>query len=145
MRVLLTLLLLCSFSIVQAQNNKKSEADSIVFFYASMTMRSGLNVVSPIDSVTLPKKDIKQELFKLNASNRLRFVKFAQKELGDPTLGAKINNRTNILEANGDLRQLKSDLDRFLSQNKGNVYNLLNFPFAKPGGEKALKKETRYE
>ena len=145
MRILLTLLLLCSFSLVQAQENKKAEADSIVFFYASMTMRNGLNVVSPIDSLTLPKKNIKQELFKLNATNRLRFVKFAQKELGDPTLGAKINNRTNILEINGDLRQLKSDLDRFLSQNKGNVYNLINYPFLKPGGEKALKKETRYE
>ena len=145
MRILLTLLLLCSFSLVQAQDKKKVEADSIVFFYASMAMRSGLNVVSSIDSLTLPKKNIKQELFKLNATNRLRFVKFAQKELGDPTLGAKINNRTNILEINGDLRQLKSDLDRFLSQNKGNVYNLINYPFLKPGGEKALKKETRYE
>ena len=145
MRILLTLLLLCSFLLVQAQDNKKAEADSIVFFYASMTMRNGLNVVSPIDSLTLPKKNIKQELFKLNATNRLRFVKFAQKELGDPTLVAKINNRTNILEINGDLRQLKSDLDRFLSQNKGNVYNLINYPFLKPGGEKALKKETRYE
>ncbi|WP_139135374.1 hypothetical protein [Roseivirga sp. 4D4] len=145
MRVLLTLLLLCSMTLVQAQSNKEAEADSVVFFYASLKMRGGLNVVSPIDSVSLPKKGIKQELFKLNASNRLRFVKFAQKELGDPTLSAKINNRTNILEANGDLRQLKSDLDKFLSQNKGNVYNLLNFIFTKPGGEKALKKETRYE
>lgn len=145
MRVLLTLLLLCSFSLVQAQNKQKAEADSVVFFYANMTMRSGLNVVSPIDSVTLTKKGIKQQLFKLNANNRLRFVKFAQKELGDPSLSAKINNRTNILEVNGDLRQLKSDLDRFLSQNKGNVYNLLNFTFAKPNSEKALKKETRYE
>ncbi|OEK03403.1 hypothetical protein BFP97_18565 [Roseivirga sp. 4D4] len=132
-------------TLVQAQSNKEAEADSVVFFYASLKMRGGLNVVSPIDSVSLPKKGIKQELFKLNASNRLRFVKFAQKELGDPTLSAKINNRTNILEANGDLRQLKSDLDKFLSQNKGNVYNLLNFIFTKPGGEKALKKETRYE
>ncbi|MBO3700700.1 hypothetical protein [Roseivirga sp. E12] len=145
MRVILTLLLLCSFTLVQAQSNKKTEADSVVFFYASMKMRSGLNVVSPIDSVSLPKKGIKQELFKLNANNRLRFVKFAQKELGDPTLSAKINNRTNILEANGDLRQLKSDLDKYLSQNKGNVYNLLNYVFAKPNAEKALKKETRYE
>lgn len=145
MRVLLTLLLLCTISFAQAQDRNKAEADSVVFFYASLTMRSGLNVVSPIDSVSLPKKGIKQELFKLNANNRLRFVKFAQKELGDPTLSAKINNRTNILEANGDLRQLKSDLDKYLSQNKGNVYNLLNYVFAKPNAEKALKKETRYE
>lgn len=145
MRIVLTLLLLCSMTLVQAQSNKAAEADSVVFFYASLKMRNGLNVVSPIDSISLPKKGIKQELFKLNANNRLRFVKFAQKELGDPTLSAKINNRTNILEANGDLRQLKSDLDKFLSQNKGNVYNLLNFIFTKPGGEKALKKETRYE
>jgi len=145
MRILFTLMLLCTMTLAQAQSSREAEADSVVFFYASLKMRSGLNIVSPIDSISLPKKGIKQELFKLNASNRLRFVKFAQKELGDPSLSAKINNRTNILEANGDLRQLKSDLDKFLSQNRGNVYNLLNFIFTKPGGEKALKKETRYE
>lgn len=138
MRLILVLLCAITFGIsAQAQNAQKKEVkDSTVFFYGAIELNNDLQVITPIDSIKVPVNQVKQNIFNVNASNRLRVLRMAQAELNDRQLRFKRPRVIMILTAKGSIMELKSELDRFLNKNKGSVFTLNNFKFVKPNEDK---------
>lgn len=147
MRISILILLMTAFSfsaLAQRGNQKKAEKDTVVFFYASIELSNGLNVLTPIDSIKTSVSSLSKTLFQVNSANRVRVLRSAQTALGDRELRMKNDKTVIILKSKGSLKALKTDLDRFENVNKGGIYTLSNYKFVKPndGEEGPLKKVT---
>lgn len=132
-KMLLMLMMVTGFSVYAQKKTQKAQAkDSVVFFYGTMELNNGLHVLTPIDSMKVPSNKAKQTMFVLNSNNRLRILKFAQTELANKDLRIKNARATMVLEAKGNLTELRAELDRFSNINKGSVFILNKFKFVKP-------------
>ena len=142
---LIILMTVFSFSaIAQRGNQKKAAKDTVVFFYASIELNNGLNVITPIDSIKTSISSLSKTLFQINSANRVRVLRSAQTALADKELRMKNEKTVIILKSKGSLKDIKTDLDRFENVNKGGIYTLSNYKFIKPneGEEGPLKKVT---
>ncbi|MFY0593909.1 hypothetical protein [Roseivirga sp.] len=131
--IVLTLMIAFTFNSFAQKSSKKAAAkDSVAFFYASFELSNGLSVVTPIDSISTPAKEMAKSLFQVNSSNRLRILQFAQTTMKDRSLQMKSDKTVIVLTSKATLKALQADLDRFLNVNKGSVYNLDRYKFIKP-------------
>lgn len=144
-RLVIYFMLVMSFNVyAQKDKTKKTEADSTVYYFATLKLSSGLHVLTSIDTLIAEAEKIDQKLLAINELNKPRLLKYAQSELGEPDLTAEIGVQTNVLEVQPTMKLIRSELDRFINIHEGKVYNLLRFKFTKPR-EKETINVTRYE
>lgn len=133
-----------SFSLSAQKGAAKQKSDSTVYFYATLKLSSGMNVITTVDSITASPKEVKQQLVTINENNKPRVLEFARTELGNNRLSATLNKSKNILEVQPSLRELNIALNEFLRMNDGKVYSLRQFTFSKPNKNEKIKVK-RYE
>ena len=128
--VLMTALSFTSFA--QKSGQKAIEKDSVAFFYAAIELSNGINVLTSIDSISTAPKDMAKSLFQVDAANRLRILRLAQVKMADKSLTMKNDKIVVVLNSKGSLKEIKTEMDRFVNVNKGAIYNLDDFKFIKP-------------
>ena len=138
---MILLVVLCFAGYAQ---NKPAEKDTTIFFYMSLELNNGMFVVTPTDSVSIPKADYKGQVLSLSTMNRRRVLMYAQNQLGDKKLRDRTGRNANVMEIKPTLAGINSALNNFIDLNKGSVYNLTEYKFVKPKTKEKIK-VTFYE
>ena len=150
MKTLLVVVCMILFPVISFGQNgqkmpKEVKGDTSLYFYGSLKLNSGLQLLTSIDSIKTSKENLKKYLFNLNSTNAVRLLNAGKVETGKKDLKANVNKYTNILSISPTLEEAKVAMDKFLNANKGSVLSLINFKFNKPKSTDEIGSPKRFE